>query len=127
MTNLEKLISEIRETASWALPRPWEAYFVFGSSDLPACIESSAKDSNGKTLEVCQVADWYTEENQPTGNFRLITLATNNIEKLAQACEVMRGVLERLHSDIGIESKWCDCSEIALEAIEQVEKILGGE
>lgn len=100
-SKLTQVCQKIIDLGEKALSRPWEAYYVFGSSDLPDCIESSAKDSNGKILEVCSVQDWYTEENKPTHNFRFIVSSANNAEHLAKACLIMQGALERIEYFLG--------------------------
>lgn len=126
-SKLTQVCREIIDLGEKALSRPWEAYYVFGSSDLPDCIESSAKDSNGKTLEVCSVQDWYTEENKPTHNFRFIVSSANNAELLAKACLIMQEALEEFKREFNDKyhpgENWFPVACKIPEALKKVEEI----
>lgn len=89
-------LSQIKERESKATAGPWTPYFVFGSSALPTCIESDKKDSEGKNIEICAVEEWYTEENNPTPNFRFIAHSRSDVPALVATLERAIKIIEDL-------------------------------
>lgn len=136
MTNLEKLISEIREAAAKAYPTPWDNR-----------VETGSLDNHARPRFIWSEYGFMGEfsYDYATENAIFTVLAVNSIEKLAQACEVMREALQFYvevipePAEIIVENmedeKFKTIGDAVLfqlyktsrKALEQVEKILGGE
>lgn len=124
MTDLLTLLSEWDERREKATAGPWEAMFAFGSSDLPCAVDA------GK-IEICHVRDWYTEENNPTPNFRFIAAARTEHERLSQA---LRNAVVFLNTLIEFKSQHphnypilLEVKSLALDHLTDIETILKGE
>lgn len=94
----EQYILKLREAGERATPAPWDAMFVFGSSDLPSEISHDLKQTEliagvecPKREHICEV---HSEATNPTPDFRFISLARNEWQTLISLLERYREALE---------------------------------
>jgi hypothetical protein len=94
LTNLKRLCAE-------ATGGNWDAFFVFGSRDLPSSIEVETGKINiiagvecPERIKICDVAE---DSDRPTHNFRYIAAANPaTLSQLIECVEIMKVALETM-------------------------------
>lgn len=113
MSNLKQWIQRERALLDAATPGPWEAYFVFGSSDLPCSIVKETgrtKVVEGTDVEVDDndyICDVNSEAKNPTPDFRFIANVRTSHEQAIAALEIAVEAIDKLAlpNDVSLPSR----------------------